>query len=388
MLLSYRYFRITGLIQLIVAIFLVALLSSYVTLISSGVREALPACVGAHEGIYVVYNPESLALFTGLVPEDIAAELPSIRGIEAVSPEVLVPAIVNNGYVAFLRGIEPHGFTGVEQDIEILSGRWLSGNCLEAMVGERLAGKLGIHLGSTIVVASSMTHSMMAFRVVGIVGKGPYSDEVLVNLEAGQILRGARDYVSFIRVRGQENAVKELQGMGITEEAGGKTSGGKSLPSLPTWILNYIASGKLRLGSQKVVIRDYMDVYGLSRSSIIALASIVVFTGILIVFLTSSAFIASIREEVAILLALGASRKAIWTDLSLRISPLAAMAALAGSLLSEAVVKLFDISLLFHKLSLSQQNYYFVAVLVSALTLSSIASFVFSLGGLSADEVK
>ena len=377
-MIGYRALKGGKLIQLIIVLALTSLLVAYVSNITYSLRTALPSVIGASRNIYVIYDPRSKALFTGLIPLDLAEAVSRVKGVEAVSPEVLTPSIINGGRVAFVRGVSPKEFLKVTQGVEVVEGRWLSGvgGELNAVVGEGLAKELGVGVGEVITASSTISNEVLALKVIGVVrAPEPFNNEVITELRVGQALRGTESSASFIRVKvANTEAIKELvMDLGLAGSSGAP----EVLKGLPTWILKALTSGRVKVGSGSAVVSDYSDAYGLTKSSATALAVIALSVGVATVAMSSAAYASTVRPMIALLLALGASRRKVVKELIIKLTPLTLAASITGYFLTYPLSIFLRLHILLHEVTTSIDPYLAVAIaltlaLTPALTIARI----------------
>ena len=384
-----RWLRLLGgsrLIQPAVVLLLTSLMVSYVVGIAYDLRVALPYVVGASDNVYVIYDSRSMALFTGLVPLRLTDAISGTEGVIGVSPEVLVPALVD-GRVAFVRGISPDDFLRVTGKLRVVEGRWFkSGDGLNAVVGESLANKLGVGVGDLITVSSTMSDVTLALKVVGVFdAPPPFNDEIITGLGVGEALRGVEGYVSFIRVR--------VVGAGVAKELAkkfalaGAPTASEALKGLPSWLLKAIASGRVKVGSVNAVMSDYSDAYGLTRSSTAALAGIVLSVGAAAAAMSSAAYSSSVRPSLALLLALGFSRRRVMRELALKVIPLYLAASFVGYTLNYLLTPSLGLQVLFHEVRIPV-NPYLAAATASVPALAAALPLLNSVRGVMPDEVR
>ncbi|MEZ0346139.1 MAG: hypothetical protein ABWK01_06285 [Infirmifilum sp.] len=265
------------------------IMASYAAASLEAARSSLAVALGAREGVGVLYDAGSRFLVTGLVPVEAA----SLINSSVWSPEVLVPVVVDGSEVLMLRGVDPVRFGGLEQVALSVEGRgW-------AVLGTRAARLLGASVGDLLVVESSVNGRLLVLKVVGIVDKDPFTDEVLSSLEDAQFLRGCSGgFVSVIRFWGSPRVV-ERGGVG-------------GLPP-PAWVLKLVESGRVGAASSGGVAESYADSLGLSRSAVLS-ASLLVVSGSLACAASAGYMIVAVnRESLGVLSVLGAGRRALFT---------------------------------------------------------------------------
>ena len=171
------------------------------TSVLSGLRFA-PASFAAGEG-FVISEANAPTIFSSHVSMDMLPSLEAMENITGVSPEIFAFSSWN-GHSFVLRGVDLERLnkTGPAfSKFELAAGGDPSA-IDSALVGERLLGRLGIHLPYTIPVVGSYSSKVHFLRIVGsFESRSPLDDELLITLGAARFLAGMPEgEVSVIRV--------------------------------------------------------------------------------------------------------------------------------------------------------------------------------------------
>ena len=171
------------------------------TSVLSGLRSA-PASFAAGEG-FVISEANAPTIFSSHVSMDMLPSLEAMENITGVSPEIFAFSSWN-GHSFVLRGVDLERLnkTGPAFSKFELAAGGDPGAIDSALVGDRLLGRLGIHLPYTIPVVGSYSSKIHFLRIVGsFESNSPLDDELLITLGAARFLAGMPEgEVSVIRV--------------------------------------------------------------------------------------------------------------------------------------------------------------------------------------------
>ncbi|MFW9856978.1 MAG: ABC transporter permease [Candidatus Thorarchaeota archaeon] len=166
--------------------------------------------IGEADDILIVAQPGTTTPITGAVPEYLQHDIENIRGVRAISAETLGFAVAQNfdEKSVLVRGVTPV-FTQLAE-ITLLEGSWFDSSYgtadidrpKGAVIGYILSSSLGIGLGDTIKLASTITDMVLDVFVTGVIKTDtPSDEEILVSLSLGKSLTNKDiGYVSFFRV--------------------------------------------------------------------------------------------------------------------------------------------------------------------------------------------
>ena len=321
------------------------------------------------EGVLVLFQGSSKVPQTGVISLKVAEELRKLRGVEAVSPEVLAPVEVN-GCVAFLRGINPVEFSTVE------------GFCValpyenSVLVGSRLAKLLNLSYGDVLVVKGLIVNRTISLKVTGILeSEGPLSDELITHLRLGQELRGiSKNGVTFIRAKVDPSSL-DVEGLKDLLGEPRKASLLERLTSLlypgsikPSRAASY-------LGPPESLVEREVSA---SKTLIWALILVVIFSSALAVYNSVGWVLEEVKSTLSLLIALGLTqaRKKCWlASIFTLISSLSGLVGyLTGYVLFKTLSESGQLRLMFHTLTptLGIDALLTSIVAVTSLTLASL----------------
>ena len=166
--------------------------------------------------------------------ESLAQALTSQPWAEVVSPEVFAPTAVR-GEPVLVRGVDPQPFLRLEGTPEAVAFR----TPYDAIIGQRLAGRLGVSVGYFLLVPGSTLATFVEVLITAALGATTAAgDELLVPFPVARSLTGlSPDSFHAIRLRTADvgSMVAFLQGRGASVHV--------SRPGMPTIDVN---SGPVR----------------------------------------------------------------------------------------------------------------------------------------------
>ena len=191
-----RNIMITFIILIIISI----LLTFSLSLISSIIR-GIAFYTGGNQQTLIIFSSRSNTPFTGILDLSIINEVSHAPGVKYISPELPVPVYLNGSPIV-IRGIIPNIFMKCTST-KVLEGSFLDEDDYNAVVlGETLADKMNVDVGSKILVVGVLTKMFQPMTVKGIVkAPYPYDSEALVIIDEARYFRGVYgNYSSMIRV--------------------------------------------------------------------------------------------------------------------------------------------------------------------------------------------
>jgi len=143
-----------------ISVLAVLITVSAILISSGGVAFEVPMRIPQVDSTtYVIYNPSSSLVFTGVIPSELLVYLENSSSTLVMSPEVASLAIFY-GKTIMVRGVEAESFLKITKPIMIV-GVFEVGES-KAVVGEDLARSFHIRLGETIVLYSFFTNRSLA----------------------------------------------------------------------------------------------------------------------------------------------------------------------------------------------------------------------------------
>ncbi|MBS7605671.1 MAG: ABC transporter permease [Candidatus Bathyarchaeia archaeon] len=343
-LLGFRYFKTQSLIILALTIAAASFLFSFTALGLTGFYRGFTAYLGEGGDIIAVYNPKSETPYTGLVPAFLAERLAGVKGVLAVSPEVMAPCILN-GEAVFLRGIMPEGFARLNV-VKIVEGEFLNRSDINsAVVGENIAKRIGLKVGGNIFLLGVLADRYVELRVKGIFRTGSMlDDEILAPLHVGQWLRGASyNQVTLIRLKidGSTMALSEIYRV-VIAKASYETASQEAQPSqrqrapqeqpqIPWTVMRFRPEDVGVEEASKYMVK-YMEKYGATREALLTLSAAIFLFSSLTIIIASETIAVQHRGEIGVLRALGASKRLLKLDMLIKLSPWILSPSAAGML--------------------------------------------------------
>ncbi len=332
----YMYLDRRRLAVLLAVVVAASMLAGVTGILLLGARRGVEAFAAPTRGVAVVYDASSRTPFTGLLPMGLAQSLAGVEGVEAVSPEVLAPCLVR-GEPVFLRGVVPENFSETVE-LEILEGRSLSGNPYEALVGKRVAERLGVGVGDRILAVGVLKPVYAELVIVGVYETGtPLDDEILVHLETAQWFRtSSYGQVTLLRVKTEKP-------LPIGQEPGGGDGRVSDLVVLVSRLARYLESlggktGRAGAATPRGFAERYVEDLGLGRETLYLLTLVVLLFSAAGIVAAVDTVVVLHREEIGVLRTLGASRRTVKADMALKLAPWVTGASLLGVLLAVALM--------------------------------------------------
>ena len=198
LLVLFRIQRMRVAIFVFVSILLLSSTVANIAMTVNGIYITLTNIISSNKNnMLSIYSGSASTPFTGLISRDYEERISSIKGIEKVWSELVVPCVVN-GKTIIIRGIERNMLSKLigEEYVEkaIIYNR--------AWIGTKAAEYLNIKTGENIIVYSLFNNIPLVLRISRIVKlPEPYDNEIIVSLETAQLLRGVgENTVSLIKV--------------------------------------------------------------------------------------------------------------------------------------------------------------------------------------------
>ncbi|MEW5937431.1 MAG: FtsX-like permease family protein [Candidatus Thermoplasmatota archaeon] len=280
--------------------------------------------------------------------EELAHGLKGVKGVEAVSAEIYSFSAIGDEPV-FVRGVVLSDYIALEgAELETRDNdTWRF-----AVVGARLASRLGVQIGSRVVLTGSVMPRVMELEITGTYSMPSGGNDLLVPLWVGRANAGLGEgMVHTIRVRaGNMSAVAAY--LESTEERLVLTQGGG--------VSTPINTNATSLSTEERLALRYLDAatFKASNGSYISLfvqegaQNVQVVVGGFIVLEGALTFVGSIavmsrvlayrRVEIGILGAIGVTRGRIVRIVVLEAIPACALASVAGVMLGGALASMVD----------------------------------------------
>ena len=337
---EYRYLKKKSILYLFTITLLVSMLFSITALSLVSFYKGFAAYLGEDENIVVIYNRRSMAPFTGLIPLQLIGILKGVEGIVAVSPEVIVPCIIDDKTL-FLRGVILDEFIKIN-NIEVSEGGFFTLHDLNhVIVGRGIAKRLNLKPGDRVIVLGVVVDQYIELVVKGVfMSNTPLDDEIIAPLHIGQWLRGVDyEYVSFIRVRINRKIVDpSIILRVVSNETAPKSSDQDNvwrilrIPLPITTTHHKVEDIGVELSFKSM--EKYLEKHGLTREILVVYSTIVfVFASISIVIALKT-LIVQHRVELSILRSLGVPRRILKIDLLFKLIPWLLIASIVGILLT------------------------------------------------------
>ncbi|MEM2513852.1 MAG: FtsX-like permease family protein [Candidatus Bathyarchaeia archaeon] len=382
---SFKYLKRGRILTLMIVLTISSMLFSMTLFSLLGFYRGLGAYLGEEESIIVVYDRKSRTPFTGLTPAFLAEKIKGVNGVLVCSPEVIVPCAIR-GETVFLRGVIPKEFAEISR-LTIIDGSMLESEDLNhAIAGRGVAERIGLRVGSRMLVVSVLSDVCLELKIRGIFESGSIlDDEIIAPLHVGQWLRGT-DYNHVTIIRAKVNAKADVREeiLGAIAEEASKPSQSGSLkpPSQPTtlWSRTTFRIEDINVGEARKFMENYMERYGVTRESIIILSATTLFFSGVTVALAVEALLTQHKGEIEILRSLGASRRLLKSDILLKLTPISLAALAIGVALAAALLSIIKqrglLQVLSHNAPLQIDQ---AAIIISLMATLAIVFMVINL---------
>jgi ABC-type lipoprotein release transport system permease subunit len=338
-------------LALIIILTLASALFSITAYSFLGFYNGFTSYIGEEEDILAIYSTTGSTPFTGIVPLAAVNTITSLKGVTAVSPEVIAPTIINQQSV-FIRGALPTQLTALNT-LTFIQGENIQANDTQhTVIGKGLANKLNLVVGDKILAQGVLSQKYAELTVKAIfTSNSALNDEAIVSLPVGQWLRGI-DYnsASVIRTKidpTQTNPNRLHQEINAKTNQTNRVATPKSETQQEIETLIPLTTSGLNLktiGVEKSqeFMESYLNRYGISKDTLIVLSIVVlVFAGG-----TATAaitlFVRQHHHEIETLQGIGVSAKRVKTDLTLRMACWALLATAFGTVISAIVISEFQ----------------------------------------------
>ena len=346
-IIGFRYIKRQRIVVFIIILMLSSMLFSIMAFSLLGFYKGFSAYLGEGKDVVVVYDRKSSTPFTGLIPIYLVKNLSSIKGVIAISPEMIVPCVLKNESV-FLRGIIPEKFVKLNQ-LVIIKGSMLESEDLDSIiVGRNVAERLNLKLGERVLVLSVLVNRYLELQVKGIFVSGSIiDDEIIAPLYVGQWLRGTDyNYVTVIRVKIDDNIVKPstiFEAITTKSSETGSSGGGQLSESfVVSWSRVGFRVEDIGVNEVQKFMESYLNKYGVTRESLIVLSIIVFLLSSATIIIASKTILIQHKGEVSILRSIGVSKKLLKEDLFIKLSFWSLIASSIGIILGVTVLTIMQ----------------------------------------------
>jgi ABC-type lipoprotein release transport system permease subunit len=334
---GFGYLRRRRVVTLLMVVAFSSMLFTMTATSLLGFYRGFTAYLGEGENILVIYDRNSRAPFTGLVPAFLADSVRAVDGVQASSAEVIAPCVLKGDSV-FLRGVVPEDFARLSQ-LTVIEGEMIGLEDLSWMVvGRNVAERLGLNLNDRVLVTGILSDRYLDLKVKGVFASHTsMDDEVIAPIYVGQWLRGAGyAQATLIRVKIDAGKVSKTDVLkAISEEASGQPSQpsqGEKPPQGPIipGIVTRLRAGEIGVEEAAAFMKSYMDRFGVTRESLLTLSLAVFFFSSASIVLGYKTLMAQHRGEMDVLRSLGASKRFLKADLMAKLLPWSILASSIG----------------------------------------------------------
>lgn len=343
---GYKYVEGRRVMVFVVILVLSSMLFSMMAFSLLGFYRVFGGYLGGGNDIVVVYDRNSNTPFTGLIPIYLVENISSIKGVMAVSPEVIVPCVLKNESV-FLRGIVPEDFVKLNQ-LVMVEGSMIRLDDLDSIiVGKNLAERLDLKPGERVLVLSVFVNQYLELYVKGVfVSRSVMDDEILAPLYVGQWLRGTDyNYVTLMRVKVNSSMVDAsviFEAIGAKSSSVGSSGVSQLFGGLLSWSRPSFKIENIGVNEGQKFMESYLSRYGVTKESLIVLSVIVFLLCGVTIVVAFKTILVQHKGVVGILRSIGVSRKFLRVDLLFRLLFWSLFASSIGIVLSLIVLSVMQ----------------------------------------------
>lgn len=343
---GYKYVEGRRVMVFVVILVLSSMLFSMMAFSLLGFYRVFGGYLGGGNDIVVVYDRNSNTPFTGLIPIYLVENISSIKGVMAVSPEVIVPCVLKNESV-FLRGIVPKDFVKLNQ-LVMVEGSMIRLDDLDSIiVGKNLAERLDLKPGERVLVLSVFVNQYLELYVKGVfVSRSVMDDEILAPLYVGQWLRGTDyNYVTLMRVKVNSSMVDAsviFEAIGAKSSSVGSSGVSQLFGGLLSWSRPSFKIENIGVNEGQKFMESYLSRYGVTKESLIVLSVIVFLLCGVTIVVAFKTILVQHKGVVGILRSIGVSRKFLRVDLLFRLLFWSLFASSIGIVLSLIVLSVMQ----------------------------------------------
>ncbi len=307
--------------------------------------EATPRTVFGGDMVAVSQVNSSVKLNASLV-----AELKEQPNVQAASGEITCFTVIQ-GYPTVVRGVDIDDFLELENST-LIRGEVPDKNRF-AVIGKRLANKVGLDVGDRFLLTGSSNSAMFQMEIDAVYS-GRYSeDELLVPLSYARKMAGLSvDSVLFIRVK-TNNQSALMEGLETSEQPVVVTTSQGTVTPVNTniseedrlkqqWAIKYLDTARFKASNGSYVSLFIQEG---ANSIKVVVGTFIILDGIL-AFIGSAAIVSRAvierRNEIGIISAIGADRNYLRRMIARDIMILSILASLTGVLLGYLLVMFIE----------------------------------------------
>ncbi|HDD26838.1 MAG TPA: hypothetical protein ENF75_07130 [Acidilobales archaeon] len=357
--------KVLGKHTLIYVSVIIVLTSSFTYFVSSLTNSSYEVMLHglSPEGIntLVIYSGSASTPFTGLIDYRLKDKLINVSGVKITWAEILTPVLVNGNHLVILRGVETEGLKYLNININ-------SSDYFAVLAGCRLVKDYGLSVGDKVIIYSLFSNVPIELRIVGVVCKDPYSNELVTTLDVARYVRGVpASEVTLIRVIYDP---KELNTDMLMKLLNIEKPPTKPAP-LPTYLLEHaaIVLTKAKGGAYVATPQELTDIYlnrfGLSRDMFFISSILIVALLSYIMYVCGSTVMALRKGELAILNSIGISTVKVKASLLTLFIPLATASILLGIYLAPFMGRLWYLTIVGYELSIKLDATLIIAQVVT-----------------------
>lgn len=348
----FPYLRRKRTLTLIVILTLTSALFSVTAYSFLGFYNGFTNYAGEQDDVLAVYSTTGSTPFTGIVSLSAVNTVASLPGVVAVSPEVIAPCMIGTQSV-FVRGVLPDQLAEMNT-LTLVSGEGLAANDTgSTIIGQNLANRLSLKAGDKILVQGVLSQKYVELKIKGVFqSSSALNDEALVSIIVGQWLRGlGYNEATVIRTKidlTQTNTnqlyqeLKARTNQTISPSPTPKTQTQQELESLIPITSTGIKLQNIGVEKSQDFMQSYLNRYGISKDTLIVLSIVVLALASGTATGAITLYVRQHNQDIEIIRSIGVTSKKVKTDLTIRLVTYVLLATILGTLISAAVISVFQ----------------------------------------------
>jgi ABC-type lipoprotein release transport system permease subunit len=352
-LIHFNYLRKQRILTLILILALTSTLFAITAYSFLGFYNGFTDYIGEGEDTVAIYSKVGSTPFTGTVPLAVTNQIAQLTGVVASSPEAIAPCTINYQSV-FVRGILPKELAKINPITMVEGDNVNINDAKSAIVGKNLSHRLNLNVGDETLVLSVLSQGYVQLQVKGVFqSQSSLDDELIVPLYIGQWLRGlSYTEVTLVRVKidpdltSASQLYKEISNAAAPPKTSPsptpKSEAQQELETLLPLTQSTVNIGIIGIQESQQFMINYLNRYGISRDTLIILSTIVLIFGCGTAMCAITLFLKQHSVDIAILRSIGVPRRKLKIDLALRALVWVIVATVLGTLLSGAILIIFQ----------------------------------------------
>lgn len=348
----FPYLRKKRTFTLIVILTLTSTLFSVTAYSFLGFYNGFTNYVSEQDDVLAAYSTIGSTPFTGIISLSAVNMIASMKGVVAVSPEVIAPSMIGKQSV-FVRGVLPDQLAKINP-LTLVNGEGLDVNDTDStVIGQNLANRLNLKAGDKLLLQGVLSQKYVELKVKGIFqSPSALNDEALVSIIVGQWLRGlGYNEATVIRAKidltqtNTNQLYQELKiqtNQTISPSPTPKSQAQQELETLIPITSSGISLQNIGVEKSQDFMQSYLNRYGISKDTLIVLSIVVLALASGTALGAITLYVRQHNSDIGIIQSIGVTSNKVKMDLTLRLVTYVLAATIMGTLISAAVISVFQ----------------------------------------------